>query len=169
MFELKPIDRQAIPAALEKARHYRLLNEPLEAESICLDVLELDPSNEEALITLVLSLTDQFGKRLKKAFTEAKAAAARFSSEYDKAYYGGLICERRAKAHLERGGPGSGHVSYDWFTQAMDLYEEASRLDPGSSDPILRWNTCARIIMSHPELDREPHSPHTPFLDVGPG
>ncbi len=39
MFELKPLSPQAIPAALEKAKHYRLLNEPGAAESICLDIL----------------------------------------------------------------------------------------------------------------------------------
>ena len=40
MFELERISIDAVPAALEKAERYRLLNEPLMAESICLDVLE---------------------------------------------------------------------------------------------------------------------------------
>lgn len=169
MFELKPIDREAIPGALEKAKHYRLLNEPLEAESICLDILEVEPDNEEALITLVLSLTDQFGSRLQKTYRDAKEASARLADEYDRAYYSGLICERRAKVHLERGGPGSGHVSYDWFRRAMEFYAEASEISEDQTDPILRWNTCARIIMHHPELEQEPESPHAPFLDAGPG
>ena len=38
-----------MPAALEKALRYRLLNEPVEAESICRDVLEVDPDNQAAL------------------------------------------------------------------------------------------------------------------------
>ena len=42
MFELKPLSREAIPAALEKAMRYRLLNEPGAAESICHDVLRTD-------------------------------------------------------------------------------------------------------------------------------
>ena len=169
VFDLKPLDRSAIAAAIEKAQHYRLLNEPLEAESICLDVLELDPENEDALIILVLSLTDQFEARLQKAFGKAQAAAGRLADAYDRVYYSGLISERRAKAHLDRGGPGSGHVAYEWFRKAMDEYEEAGKLNPESADPTLRWNTCARIIMSHPELEEEPHSPHAPFLDAGPG
>ena len=169
MFELKPLDPDAIPAALEKAKHYRLLNEPLEAESICLDILELEPDHEEALATLVLSLTDQFDRRLKKTFTEAREVAARLGTEYDRSYYGGLIYERRAKVHLERGGPGSGHVAYDWFRRAMENYDAAAKIDPDTSDPILRWNTCARIIMHHPELIPEPHAPAAPFLDAGPG
>jgi hypothetical protein len=36
MFKLKPLSAEAIPAALEKATCYRYLNEPAEAESICL-------------------------------------------------------------------------------------------------------------------------------------
>jgi hypothetical protein len=39
-----------------------LLNEPAEAESICHDVLRIDPENQQALIVLLLTLTDQFGK-----------------------------------------------------------------------------------------------------------
>ena len=44
MFDLKPLSKDAIPAALAKAERYRLLNEPGEAESICLDVLRIDPA-----------------------------------------------------------------------------------------------------------------------------
>ena len=60
MFTLKPIDPAAVPAALQQAERYRLLNEPEEAESICLDVLAVEPDNQQALVMLLLSLTDQF-------------------------------------------------------------------------------------------------------------
>ena len=60
MFELKHIGPEAIPAALDKAERYRLLNQPDAAESICEDVLAVDPDNQPALITLLLALTDQF-------------------------------------------------------------------------------------------------------------
>ena len=56
MFEPKPISRDAIPAALAKAERYRLLNEPGEAESICLDILQIEPANQEAIVTLLLHL-----------------------------------------------------------------------------------------------------------------
>ena len=59
-FTLKPLSPEAVPRALAKAERYRLLNEPGEAESICLDALEADPENQEALVTMVLALTDQF-------------------------------------------------------------------------------------------------------------
>ena len=54
MFELKPLTADAIPRSLEKAERYRLLNEPGEAESICEDILRLDPDNQQALIALLL-------------------------------------------------------------------------------------------------------------------
>ena len=149
MFKLKPLSIEAIPGALEKADCYRFLNEPLEAESICLDILEVDPQNQKALTTLLLSLTDQFGRELSRPFSRAREILNRLEDEYCRFYFDGIICERRAKVHLERGGPGSGHLAYEWFRQAMDAYERAidKRL-AGNDDAILRWNACARIIMS---------------------
>ena len=64
MFQLKPLHKDAIPAALAKAERYRLLNEPGEAESICLDVLQVDPGSQDALVMLILALTDQFPQEL---------------------------------------------------------------------------------------------------------
>ena len=55
MSELKSLHKDAIPAALEKAERYRLLNEPGEAESICLDILHVDPENQQAIVTLLLA------------------------------------------------------------------------------------------------------------------
>ncbi|MBT4611219.1 MAG: hypothetical protein HOC05_14345, partial [Gemmatimonadetes bacterium] len=60
MFELKSIQADAIPAALERVERYRLLNEPRVAQSICHDILAIDPDNHDALVGLVLSLTDSF-------------------------------------------------------------------------------------------------------------
>ena len=62
MFELKHLSAAAIPRALEKAERYRLLNEPWEAESICLDVLSVEPQNQQALVMLILALTDAFAE-----------------------------------------------------------------------------------------------------------
>ena len=153
MFELKPLSKEAIPAALEKANCYRFLNEPVEAESICLDILEVDPDNQQALITLVLALTDQFEHDLSRPFSKAVEIHQRLQEDYNRSYCHGIICERRAKAHLDRGGPGSGHIAYDWLHKAMQSYEKAidQRL-AGNDDAVLRWNTCARMIMRNPEV-----------------
>jgi hypothetical protein len=153
MFDIKPLSIDAIPAALEKARCYRFLNEPLEAESICLDILATAPGNQQALITLILALTDQFGGELSRPFAHASELILRLEDEFDRNYYFGIICERRAKAHLDRGAPGSGPIAYDWLRKAMQAYEKAiaNRL-AGNDDAILRWNACARMIMRHPEV-----------------
>ena len=149
MFKLKPLSKEAIPAALEKANCYRFLNESFEAERLCLDILEVEPDHQQAIITLLLSLTDQFGHDLGASFTKARELFPRLEDEYSRIYYRGIICERRAKAHLDRGGPGSGHLAYDWFRQAMDAYESAidKRL-AGNDDAVLRWNACARMLMN---------------------
>lgn len=143
----------AIPAALDKATCYRYLNEPAEAESICLDILEIEPGNQEAIITLILALTDQFERDLSKPFPKAREAVKRLTDDYCRIYYRGIICERRAKVHFGRGGPGSGHLAYDWFRQAMDAYEKAiDRRLAGNDDAILRWNACVRVIMNNSDL-----------------
>src|SRR6185436_7669709 len=108
MFELKPLSKNGIPAALERARHYRLLNEPGEAESICHDVLAIDADNQEALVILLLAITDRFGRGYSMGVTQAREVLPQLHDEYERSYYAGIICERRAKALLRQGGPGVG-------------------------------------------------------------
>ena len=59
-FTLRSISNATIPAAVKKAEHYRLLNDAEQAESICLDVLAVDPDHEQALVVLILAITDKF-------------------------------------------------------------------------------------------------------------
>src|SRR5258706_14764226 len=103
---------------------YRLLNEPGEAESICHDVLQIDPANQEALVTLLLALTDRFGKSYAVEVTQAQEILPRLRDPYEKAYYGGIIAERRAKALLHKGSHGSGHAAYEFLREAMRSYEK---------------------------------------------
>jgi len=148
MFDLKKIHKDAITQALERAHFYRLLNEPGAAESICLDVLEVDPENQDALITLLKAITDRFNKNYGVGATQAKELLSRITDEYQRAYCAGIICERQAKSRLQQGGPGSSHDAYEWLRDAMEHYEKAEAVRPaGNDDPILRWNACARIIM----------------------
>lgn len=148
MFELKPIHKDALNQAIEKSHHYRLLNEPAEAESICLDVLEVDPENQQALVNLLLALTDRLTKGYAIGATQAREVLPRIKDEYQRTYYAGIICERQAKARLQQGGPGAGFDAYEWLRDAMEMYEKAEAIRPGGNDDaILRWNACARIIM----------------------
>jgi hypothetical protein len=147
MSELKQLHKDAIPAALEKAERYRLLNEPGEAESICLDVLAVDPENQQAAITLLLALTDRFEKSYAVSDTQTKELLSRMKSEYDRAYYAGIVAERRAKAKLRQNTPDCRFQAYDLLREAMECFQKAEPLrPPGHDDAILRWNTCARII-----------------------
>ena len=75
--------------ALAKAERYRLLNEPGEAESICLDALEVEPDNQEALITLLLALTDQFDDDATVLDAGVETVAERIRGDYERAYYTG--------------------------------------------------------------------------------
>jgi tetratricopeptide (TPR) repeat protein len=150
MFELKRLSEEAIPAALEKALRYRLLNEPTEAESICRDVLSIDSENQQALVMLLLALTDSFDKGYSVAVTQAQEVLVRLRDPYERAYYAGIICERRAKAQLHLARPGSGYNAFEFLRDAMDWYEKAETLrPPKNDDALLHWNTCARIITAH--------------------
>ena len=155
MFELKRLSPEAIPEALEKALRYRLLNQPAEAESICNDVLAIDPQNQKALVTLLLAITDRFGKGYAVGITEAQDILARLRDEYERAYYAGIISERRAKAQLAHGHPGASHDAYEFLREAMTLFEKAEALrPPKNDDALLHWNTCARIIMRNQLVPR---------------
>jgi hypothetical protein len=154
MFTLKPLSADAIPSALAKAERYRLLNEPGEAESICLDVLEIDPANQDAVITLILALTDQFPhESSSKTITRAGDLASRLTDEYDRAYYSGIVRERRAKTVLQHQRYGATVNAIDWLKEAMALYERAEAIRPAhNDDAVLRWNACARLLMRLPEI-----------------
>lgn len=153
MFSLKPLSPAAIPAALAKAERYRLLNEPEQAESICEDVLAADPGNAEATRMLLLALTDQFPHQESSVIGRAQALLAGLASDYDRAYYAGLVAERRARALLERRGPGSALTAGDWLRDAMRWFERADSIRPaGNDDARLRWNACVRLTERHPHL-----------------
>jgi tetratricopeptide (TPR) repeat protein len=153
-FELKRLSPDAVPAALEKARLYRLLNEPSEAESICRDALEVDPDNQDVLVNLLLSLTDQFDtEAATTAIADARRLIDRLTDPYAHAYYRGIVLERRAKAQLRHSVPGYGPRAYERLREAMTAYETAEAIRPaGNDDALLRWNACARLLMRDQHL-----------------
>jgi hypothetical protein len=166
MFELKPISREGIPLALQKAERYRIIADPSSAESICLDVLEVDHDNQQALVTLLLAITDQFTEGPTEGVRRAREVLPRLGDEYRKAYYAGIICERCAKAQLRRGTLGSEELAYPWFRDAMSWYEKAEAVrPPGNDEAILRWNTCARILAKNEQLRPREEAPVEPSLE----
>ncbi len=146
MFDLKPLSENAVAAALEKANRYRLLNEPGAAESIYLDILAIEPENQDALKNIVLAMSDRFGKDYAIGDARITEYITRIKGDYERTYYTGIMYERRAKAELARSGVGA----YELFRQAMDCFETAEAMRPaGKDDAILRWNGCVRVIKSN--------------------
>jgi hypothetical protein len=144
---LKRISAEAIPRALQKAERYRLLNQSWATESICQDILEVDPSNQQVLVMLLLSLTDQFGAEPRELSRRAHALLDRITDEYQRHYYAGIIDERLAHAQLTTGAMHAEAMAYQSLQKAMVHFELAEGLrKPGNDDAILRWNTCARTL-----------------------
>jgi hypothetical protein len=164
MFTLKPISRDSVDGALARAERYRLLSEPHEAESICRDILAVDPANRQARISLVLALTDEIQQE-SGAFAGAMEAMSGLETEYDRTYYSGIAWERRAKASYAAGGVGTRSHVYDWTVRALRLFGEAEHLRPaGNDDAILRWNTCVRFLDRHKELAPTTEEASEPIL-----
>lgn len=150
---IKPISREGVAAALQKAHRYRLLNDSVAAESICLDVLSVEPDNVDALVTHVLAITDQLNNGHAADHARARVAVARLHDPYSNAYYNGVICERWAKAMLHRTTGQSTEMAYDAIDKALGWYAKAEGLRaPGNDEVILRWNTCVRTLTRNPEL-----------------
>lgn len=166
MVEPKLISKTGIPAALEKATRYRLLNEPLQAESICRDILAVEPDHQQALVTLLLSVTDQFENALAGTLETAKAILSKIQSDYERAYYEGIINERWGTAHLSKGM----QTSIGWYRAAMRSYAKAERLsEPDNDDAVLRWNTCVRIMQRYTFAPEEmTHDIHAEYGDDVP-
>ena len=165
IFKLKPLSKEGIEGALDKAEHYRLLNQPRLAESICLDILEVDSENQNAKIFLLLALTDQFGRSSSKAAKQALDLAHGLKDEYARSYYQGIVHERQGAIALNSGLPGADFDACEWYLEAMKFYEQAEKLSAvGSNDAVLRWNTCARIIMQY-NLQARPDDDHHTQLE----
>ena len=164
MKPLKSLHQNALGRALEKAKHYRLLNDPENAESICLDILEVDERHQEALINLVLAVTDQFDGGSAR-YKEVRSYLDRIEDEYSQLYYAGLACEKTARAILQIRKPSSKFSAYDWFQDAMEYYDKAEALtDDQNDDAILRWNACARTIQKC-KLTARPEDNYMPYGD----
>jgi hypothetical protein len=161
-FDVTPIaiSPGSIPRALERATRYRLLNDPEQAASICLDVLDVDPDNQQALVTLILALTDQFGDpgSLPSA-AHVHDYVARLTDEYQSHYYTGIICERRARSILRR--PMGQTFAFEAFREAMMWFDKAAAIRPEDEDEaLLRWNACVRTILRH-HLRPRPEEPES--------
>jgi len=144
-YQLKRISTAGIDEAIAKAELYRSLNEPEEAESICRDILTIEPEHQFALRLLGLALTDQFKGTGSDRYREAEQIFEKLQDAYERLYYTGISCERRAKAQLNAGNPPLSVLPL--FEEAMRSFADAEKIRPsGNDDAILRWNRCVRLL-----------------------
>jgi tetratricopeptide (TPR) repeat protein len=164
-WELKPLGARNLSAAVTLAKHYRDLNQPEEAESICRDILDVAPNNAEALRTLGLALTDQFPAAWMTLFDEACAIFAKLPVEYERVYYAGIAWERYAKAQLVQGRTNN---AIHAFEEAIGHFEHADRLgSPDDPASILHYNRCVRALTTNPDMVRASLAPREPEYEFG--
>lgn len=164
-YTLRSLPARGVERALAKAEQYRALNEPEDAESICRDVLALEPTLQPALVLLGLSLTDQFPKAGSRLLDETVAVFQRLDGEYERAYYVGITWERCAKAHHDHGQV---RLAVHAFERALSFFEKAIDLAPADvPDPVLRWNTCVRALHNDEALRAALGPRPEPAYDVG--
>jgi len=140
-YKLKSISHAGIAEALAKVELYRYLNEPEESESICRDILAIEPKQQLALRLLGLSITDQFTGGGADRYRDAEEVFLKLTDVYERFYYSGILYERRAKAQLCAGQ--SPHTLLPLFERALQKIRPA-----GNDDSILRWNRCVRLLQT---------------------
>jgi hypothetical protein len=146
-YRIKRISTAGIDEAIAKAQLYRSLNEPEEAESICRDILAIESQHQLALRLLGLALTDQFTGQGSDRYRETEQIFQQLQDPYERHYYTGIVCERRAKAQLNAGQLPLSVLAL--FEQALRSFAEAEEIRPaGNDDAILRWNRCVRLLHS---------------------
>ena len=143
---LHDIRISAVKKALKKAKQYRSLLEPEIAESICLDILHVDPENQDVIVVYILTLLDQISRSDNKTQIKTiERAIEKLTSQYQRYYYTGLLNERRARHLLTQAMSHS--FAYDYFYEALQYYQKAIERCPEKNDEaILRWNSCIRTI-----------------------
>ncbi len=162
---LKKLPAHELDKAIEKAKLYRDLNQPEEAESICHDVLVVDPKHQNALRILGLAITDRFDEIVVGLFEEAMRVFGQLESEYDRVYHEGIAWERLGKIHLKRG---EGHGALTALEHALEYFEQAEKLAPSSNpDAILRFNRCVRLFQTHKLLEDAFDAPHSRAPNLG--
>jgi len=154
--DFKILQAQEINAALAEAEDCWSGSQPEVAESICQDILEADPNHERALTLLFSSRVALLAKGLPKGVERAQELIPRFGSEFERAFFSGVLRESQARYLLQQRGRHSSFVAYSWFRHAMDDFEEAGRQDPSRPESKLHWNACLRTLQANPQCAPAP-------------
>ena len=89
--KLKPISKDGITQAISRIQLYRYLNEPEEAESICRDILAVEPDHQMAVRLLAMTISDQFSGDPSDRFSEAEGLLNALTDPYERLYFTGLL------------------------------------------------------------------------------
>jgi hypothetical protein len=144
-FGFRLLSKDSIPDALKKAERYRLLGEPDEAESVCLDILQVDPDNQDARVDLILAISDQFGRERRPRVDLAMKVVGELTDDYQRQYYEAVVLEREARAHIDLDTPPV--LVFLRYCEAMDKFAAAASIRPAGDDSaVIRWNACVRAI-----------------------
>lgn len=163
--KLKTISKDGIPEAISKVELYRSLNDPEGAESICQDILAIEPDHQIATRLLGLTITDQFTGHPSDRYSEAEKRFTSLVDVYERQYYLGLLHERRARAQMRAGQ--TARTTASSLREAMALYEQAEKIHPPQNDDaVLRWNRCARLLEKLGQT--EEHEPSLHDDDTAP-
>jgi phage-related protein len=162
---LHDIHSDSIELALDKAKQYRSLLEPEIAESICLDILHIEPEQQQALVLYILALTDQLDHPGKKTPIQAiETAIEKLKTEYQRHYYRGLLNERRARFMLTQ--TMTRGFAYAYFIEALTCYHKAEQIRPEHNDEsILRWNSCIRTLENEKLKPREDNDEASIYME----
>ena len=123
-YKVKRISTAGIAEAIAKAELYRSLNEPEEAESICRDILAIEPQHQLALRLLGLALTDQFTGHGSDRYRETEEIFRQLKDPYERLYYTGIT----ARAARESAAQGRATASFTVQRSSTMLYTLSQRL-----------------------------------------
>ena len=143
-----------------------MLNEPGEAESICLDILETDPENQPALITLLLALTDRFSKGYGVSDTQANHCSRGSRANTSAPTTRGFWPSAGPRRNSRRDTPGPVITPTMIVRSDAAVREGRNVRPPGNDDALLRWNTCARMMAKN-KLAARDEDRTEPVLEYG--
>ena len=149
--DFKNLESADLDAALAAAQASWAELRAEETESICLDILELDPNHRSTLDLLLRCRIELLKKGLPQSVARAQELIPQLDSDFDQAFYSGMIREAQARYLLEKRGRATSGVAYSWFRHAMDDFAAASNLDAGRVEPKLHWNACLRTLENNPQ------------------
>ena len=141
-YRVKRISTAGIAEAIAKAELYRSLSEPEEAESICRDILTIEPQHQLAL--RLLGLPDRSVHRSwVRSYREAEEI---FQQLNDRMNGTTTLGSRTSDARKRSSKPGNCLLTVQALRTGSYLSQRLRNSPAENDDAILRWNRCVRLL-----------------------